>query len=127
MKKRLLLVFIFLGFIYISYTVGHTLGSRQSNDVAIKGANKVHSLAIAYSAALSLKAEMDNHTFIKSGNKLVAEQFSLDRIDIVINQIEAIDYKGSPFEAGINQNLSAAKEYVKNARHQANDVNNKEN
>lgn len=127
MKQRLLLVFIFLGFIYISYTVGHALGLRQSNDAAIKGANKVYSLTIAYSAALSLKAEMDNHTFIRSGNTFVAEQFSLDRIDIIINQIEAIDYKGSPFEAGINQNLTEAKEYVKNARSQVNDMNNKGN
>lgn len=127
MKQRLLLAFIFLGSVYISYTVGHALGLRQSNDAAINGANKVYSLTIAYSAALSLKVEMDNHAFIKSGNTSVAEQFSLDRIDIIINQIEAIDYNDSPFEAAINQNLAEAKEYVKKARNQVNDVNNTEN
>ena len=118
MKQRLLLVFIFLGSIYISYTLGHEIGLRKSNDAALVGASKVYLLTIAYSASLSLKAEMGNHTFITSGHQLVAEQFSLDRIDIVINQIEGIDYKNSPFEAEIDRNLNEAKEYVKNARSQ---------
>lgn len=118
MKRQILLAFIFLGSVYISYTIGHELGLQESNDAALDGASKVYSLTIAYSAALSLKSEMGNHTFIKSGNQWVAEQFSLDRINIIIKQIESIDYKNSPFETEINQKLVEAKEYVKHARSQ---------
>lgn len=50
--------------------------------------------------------------------KWVAEQFSLDRIETIIKQIEGIDYKNSPFEAEINQKLIEAKDYVKKARSQ---------
>ena len=46
----------------------------------------------------------------------VAEQFSLDRIEITIKQIEGIDYKNSMFEAEINQRVAEAKTYVRSAR-----------
>ena len=127
MKQYFLLAFIFLGSIYISYTVGHESGLRQSHDATIDGASKVYMLTIAYSAALSLNAEMGNHAFIQSGNRAIAEEYSLKRIEIVIDQIEAIDYKNSPFETEINQKLVAAKEYVRNAHSKADDVSSKEN
>lgn len=58
MKQRLLLVFIFLGSVYISFIVGHEFGLQESQDATLEGAAKVYSLTIAYSAALSLKSEM---------------------------------------------------------------------
>jgi hypothetical protein len=119
MKQRLLLAFIFLGSLYISYSIGHELGFSKSHAATMDAATKVCSLTIAYAAAQSLEAEMGNHTFIKSGNTDVAKQFALKRIDITINQVEGIDYRGTPFEAEINQNLLKAKEYVKNARNPA--------
>lgn len=116
MKQRLLIAFIFFGSLYISYSIGHELGFRKSHTANIEAATKVCSLTIAYAAALSLKVEMGNHTLIRSGNTVVAEQLALESIDITINQIEGIDYRGTPFEAEIKQNLLEAKEYVKNVR-----------
>lgn len=116
MKQRVLLVIIFLGSLYICFAIGHALGKRQSGEATSKDLAKPFFLATAYSASLSLKTEIDNHTFIKSGNMFVAEQFSLDRIEITIKQIEGIDYKNSMFEAEINQRVAEAKTYVRSAR-----------
>lgn len=119
MKQRVLLVFIFLGGLYISFSIGHRLGKQHASEFVSNSSANAFFLTTAYAAALSLKTEMDNHTFIKSGNQFVAEQFALDRIDITIKQIEGIDYKNSAFETEINQRLAEAKEYVKAARNQA--------
>lgn len=123
MKKQLLIGFIFLGSLYISYTLGYEIGWRKSHEVTLQNATRVMLLSTAYEAALSLQGATGNHQFIKSGNTFVAENFALDHIDILIKQIEGIDYANTPFAAEINQRLGIAKEYVKNARAQLDNAN----
>lgn len=114
MKRNLLLVFICLGSLYISFKVGYEVGIQQSTDEASKRLMRAFLLTTAYGASLSLKSEMGNHQFLDGGHYTIAEQFSVDRINILINQIEGIDYSDTPFEAEIETNLTNAKIYLKN-------------
>jgi hypothetical protein len=114
MKRNLLISFICLGSLYISFKVGYEYGIRQSTDEASKRLMRGFLLTTAYGASLSLTTEMGNHQFLEDGHYAVATQFSVDRMNILIDQIEGIDYSDTPFEAEINTNLSAAKTYLEN-------------
>lgn len=114
MKRTVLIIFICFGSLYISFKVGYEFGIQQSPDETSEGLMRGFLLTTAYGASLSLKSELGNHQFLDRGHYAIAEQFSVDRINILIDQIEGIDYRDTPFEGEINTNLSAAKNYLKN-------------
>lgn len=114
MKRNLLIIFICLGSLYISFKIGYEFGIQQSTDEASQGLMRGFLLTTAYGAAISLKTEIGNHQFLDGGHYATAEQFSVDRINILIDQIEGIDYRDTPFEAEINTHLINAKIYLKN-------------
>lgn len=114
MKRNVLIIFICLGSLYISFQVGYEFGIQQSTDEASERLMRGFLLTTAYGASISLKSEMGNHQFLDGGHYATAEQFSVDRINILIDQIEGIDYRHTPFEAEINTNLTNAKIYLKN-------------
>ncbi len=114
MKRNLLIIFICLGSLYISFKVGYEIGAQQPTDEASERLMRGFLLTTAYGASISLKTEIGNHQFLDGGHYTAAELFSVDRINILIDQIEGIDYSNTPFEAEIDTNLTDAKTYLKN-------------
>lgn len=114
MKRNLLIIFICIGSLYISFKVGYEIGNQKSADAPAEILVQGFMATTAYTASLSLSTEINNHQFIKSGHYAVAEQFSVDRINILIEQIEGINYSDAPFKDEIDTNLFVAKTYLEN-------------